>query len=147
MADATTIVQTKPTNVQWPHCGPAGPEVKDLLATLSRKAKKDRIEWLKEVCSKPLPSGPFPIHVEDRGWFKGHILKIERYRVFYVIRKDLNLDVQVFELIRDPISGDVVEHRLVKDADRLLWVRVCKPELWAAYKVMHPKEFSKVATV
>ena len=141
------IVKTNPTNVQWPHCGPPSPEVKELLATLSRKAKKSRIEWLTGLCMKPLPSGPFPFHVEGRGWFKGHILDIQRYQVCYVMRKDLNLDVQVFEAIRDPISGDVVERRLVKDADRTLRIRVCKPELWAAYKESYPKDFSKIPAV
>ena len=147
MADATTIVQTNPTNVQWPHCGPPSPEVKELLATLNKKAKKSRIEWLTGLCMKPLPSGPFPFHVEGRGWFKGHILDIQRYQVCYVMRQDLNLDVQVFEAIRDPISGDVVERRLVKDADRTLRIRVCKPELWAAYKESYPKDFSKIPAV
>ena len=142
MADATTIVKTNPTNVQWVHCGPPDPQVKELLASLSRKAKNSRIEWLKDMCMKSLPSGPYPFHVDGRGWFKGHIFDNQRYQVCYVIRKDLNLDVQVFESIRD--RGDVVERRLVKDADRRIRIRVCKPELWAAYKELYPKEFTKI---
>ena len=142
MADATTIVKTNPTNVQWVHCGPPDPQVKELLASLSRKAKNSRIEWLKDMCMKSLPSGPYPFHVDGRGWFKGHIFDNQRYQVCYVIRKDLNLDVQVFESIRD--RGDVVERRLVKDASTRIRIRVCKPELWAAYKELYPKEFTKI---
>ena len=56
MADATTIV-TLPTNVQWPHCGPPDPEIKKMIGSLNKKARKSRIEWLKELC-KPLPTGP-----------------------------------------------------------------------------------------
>ena len=99
MANATTnIVKTDPTNVQWPHCGPPSPEVKKLLSELNAVAKKSRIEWLKTLCAEPLPAGPFPFHLDDRGWFKGHIYD-DRFRAFYVIRKDLNLDVQIFEVM------------------------------------------------
>ena len=144
MADATTIV-TLPTNVQWPHCGPPDPEVKKLLESLNKKARKSRIEWLKELC-KPLPTGPFPIHVEGRGWFKGHIMKPARYQACLVMRKDLNLDVRVFEIIRDQITGLAVD-RVQCEEDRIIPICVCKEELWAAYKELHPQVFKKITTV
>ena len=145
MGDATTKVKTLPTNAQWQHCGPADPQVKELLAKLNKTSKKSRIEWLKDLCKTPLPSGPYPFHVPKRGWFKGHICD-ERYQACYVIRKDLNLDVQIFEAIRGP-SGRIVERVLVQDADQRIRIRVCKVELWSTFAVLYPQESAKITVV
>ena len=146
MVDATTKVKTLPTNAQWKHCGPPNAEVKELLQKLNKESKKSRIEWLKNTCRTPLPSGPYPIHIESRGWTKGHICD-ERYQVCYVIRKDLNLDVQIFQTIRDDPSGPVVARVLVKDEEQLIPIRVCKVDLWANFQVSYPKECAKIKDI
>ena len=97
------------------------------------------------MCKTPLPSGPYPFHVSERGWFKGYIYD-ERYQVCFVIRKDLNLDVKIFEVIRDA-SGRVLERVLVQDADHRIRIRVCKEELWAIFKELYPHELTKFPAV
>ena len=94
MADAT-IVKTRPTNHYWQHCGPQ----KWDLSSQTKVARQSRIDWLKTLSRTPLPSGPYPFHVAGRGWFKGHIYD-DRYQACYVLREDLNLDVQIFEVTR-----------------------------------------------
>ena len=148
MANATTnIVKTDPTNVQWPHCGPPSPEVKKLLSELNTVAKKSRIEWLKTLCAEPLPAGPFPFHLEDRGWFQGYIVQKERYQVGLVIREDLNLDVQVYESIRDHITGDLMRCVPIQDKDIRIGIRVCKVDLWRGFKELYPQEYGKIEAV
>ena len=97
------------------------------------------------MCKTPLPSDPYPIHVPERGWFKGHICD-ERYQACYVIRKDLNLDVQIFEAIRGP-SDRIVERVLVQDAEQRIRIRVCKVELWSTFAVLYPQESAKITVV
>ena len=145
MADATTKVKTLPTNAQWQHCGPPDPQVKELLAKLNKTSKKSRIEWLKDLCMTPLPSGPYPFHIGSRGWFKGHIYD-ERYQACYVIRKDLNLDVRIFKVNRGP-SGRIVERVLVKDSEQRMRIRVCKVDLWRTFAALYPKESAKITVV
>ena len=145
MAEATIEVKTLPTNPQWQYCGPPDPQVKDLLENLSIKSKKSRIEWLQQVCETPLPNGPYPFMVEERGWFKGHICD-ERFQACYVVRKDLNLDVKIFEKIRDT-SGRIVKRVLVQDAEQRIQIRVCKVDLWATYAALYPKENLKIKGV
>ena len=118
-----------------------------LLSELNAVAKKSRIEWLKTLCAEPLPAGPFPFHLEDRGWFKGHIVAEKRYQVGLVIREDLNLDVQVYESIRDHITGDFMRCVPVQDKDRRIGIRVCKVDLWRGFKELYPQEYGKVEAV
>ena len=117
MADAT-IVKTRPTNEYWQHCGPQ----KWDLSKQTEEARQSRIDWLKTLNRTPLPSGPYPFHVAFRGWFKGHI-DDERYQACYVLREDLNLDVQIFEVTRS-LDGCVTNRVLIEDPKTIIGVRL-----------------------
>ena len=111
MADAT-IVKTPPTNQYWQHCGPQ----KFNLSKQTEEARQSRIDWLTTLVRTPLPSGPYPFNVAGRGWFKGYIYD-ERYQACYVLREDLNLDVQIFQVTRS-LDGCVTNRVLIQDPMR-----------------------------
>ena len=144
MADAI-IVKTHPTNPHWDQCGPPHPDVKALLEGLSDESKKHRIDWLQTLCNTPLPSGPYPFHVVNRGWFKGYIYD-ERYQACYVMREDLNLDITIFEVMRSP-AGIVLERVPVTDQTLQIRIRIAKVDLWAVYKRQYPREFKEIPAV
>ena len=139
----TTIAITTPTNKYWKHCGPPTTEMKEYLERLSGESKKSRIDWLQKVCRKEaLPSGPYPFHVANRGWFKGHIYD-ERFQPMYIMRDDLNLDVEIFQVVRSP-DAQIIKRVLVEDENTMIGIRVSKIELWAYYKDAYPEEFDKI---
>lgn len=138
MADAT-IVKTRPTNEYWQHCGPQ----KWDLSKQTEEARQSRIDWLKTLNRTPLPSGPYPFHVAFRGWFKGHI-DDERYQACYVLREDLNLDVQIFKVTRSLDDGCVTNRVLIENPKTIIKVRLCKPELWAFFKASYPQEYKQL---
>ena len=140
----TTVYKTAPTNKYHMYCGPPHAEMLKCLQNLDPVSKKSRIEWLQQLANTPLPSGPYPVLLSGRGWFQGFVCD-PHYQACYVLRDDMNLDVEVFKILRDADNVIVKRVPVKEEDDAMIALRVSKG-CWEFYERAYPEEAKRKIT-
>lgn len=146
MADTSHLkmYKTPATNEHFMQCGPPHEDMRKCLENLPEDSKKTRIQWLHSLMGTPLPSGPYPIHIKNRGWFHCYI-RDPNYQACYVVRHDLNLDIAIYRVIRGA-DGEIIDRVQVEDATTEITARVAKA-CWNMFANLHPEVFKSFGDI